>query len=203
MGNESTGADNNAMDSKRRPYFGMTGKRLNVWITIACTTAMTLFGYDQGVFGGIIVTPDFLNTMGNPNPTLQGTIVSLYDIGCFLSGSITWRFPIAFQLVFSFILLSTAPWLPESPRWLLAHDHYEEGLQVLAALEGNGATTKDDIIIDHAEEILAAARSQKAAAQSWSNILRGGGSNGMIQRLLLGAGTQWMQQLAGINVTSY
>jgi hypothetical protein len=42
-----------------------------------------LLGYDQGVFGGIIVTPNFLETMGNPNPELQGTIVSLYDIGCF------------------------------------------------------------------------------------------------------------------------
>lgn len=43
-------------------------------------------GYDQGVFGGIIVTPDFLDTMGNPNPNLQGTIVSLYDIGwCVMS----------------------------------------------------------------------------------------------------------------------
>ena len=38
-------------------------------------------GYDQGVFGGIIVTQDFLDTMGNPNSNLQGTIVSLYDVG--------------------------------------------------------------------------------------------------------------------------
>lgn len=72
---------------------------LNAWVTVACTTAMTLFGrflllkadyhlklclivgYDQGVFGGIIVTKDFLEQMGNPDPNLQGTIVSLYDIG--------------------------------------------------------------------------------------------------------------------------
>lgn len=44
-----------------------------------CTT-----GYDQGVFGGIIVTPDFLEQMGNPDPNLQGTIVSLYDIGWYV-----------------------------------------------------------------------------------------------------------------------
>lgn len=44
MGTESTSAGNNAMESKRRPYFGMTGTRLNLWITVACTTAMTLFG---------------------------------------------------------------------------------------------------------------------------------------------------------------
>jgi len=38
-------------------------------------------GYDQGVFGGIIVTRDFLDTMNNPDSNLQGTIVSLYDVG--------------------------------------------------------------------------------------------------------------------------
>lgn len=42
---------------------------------------MNLTGYDQGVFGGIIITPDFLETMGHPDAGLQGTIVSLYDIG--------------------------------------------------------------------------------------------------------------------------
>ena len=83
----------------KAPYFGLTGTQLNIWVTVACTTAMALFGeilidlvvyqllisisigYDQGVFGGIIVTQDFLDTMGNPNANLQGTIVSLYDIG--------------------------------------------------------------------------------------------------------------------------
>lgn len=36
-----------------QPYFGMTGNRLTFWVTIACATDMTLFGYDQGVFGTI------------------------------------------------------------------------------------------------------------------------------------------------------
>ncbi|RDB21956.1 Sugar transporter STL1 [Hypsizygus marmoreus] len=309
----------------KRPYLGMTGTQLNIWVTVACTTAMTLFGYDQGVFGGIIVTQDFLDTMGNPDPNLQGTIVSLYDIGCFfgamsafvfgegmgrkktfligvvimsigailqtcaysvpqmivarlitglgngyilyfflalqnsaltkhfpnsmntatapvwqsetskptwrgklvvfemimniagfslsnwmtygfsfLEGSIAWRFPIAFQLVFSVILFLTIPWLPESPRWLLAHGYEEEGVNVLVALEGGGVTSKDDFIIDQKEAILEAVRIEKETAPSWSNIVQGKtGDTGMVQRLLLGAGTQWMQQLVGINVTSY
>lgn len=50
-----------------RPYFGLTGTWLTVWVTVACATdmvslihhpqmtrltiAQTLFGYDQGVFG--------------------------------------------------------------------------------------------------------------------------------------------------------
>lgn len=34
----------------------------------------------------------------------------------FVGGPISWRFPLAFQLVFIFILFATVPWLPESPR---------------------------------------------------------------------------------------
>ena len=34
----------------------------------------------------------------------------------FTSGPISWRFPLAFQLVFMIILFATVPWLPESPR---------------------------------------------------------------------------------------
>ncbi|TKA40930.1 hypothetical protein B0A54_07842 [Friedmanniomyces endolithicus] len=43
-------------------YFGFRGGWLTFWVTVACATDMTLFGYDQGVFGGVIVTDDFLNT---------------------------------------------------------------------------------------------------------------------------------------------
>lgn len=84
--------DASTMTSEKVAYFGMTGTQLNIWVTVACTTAMTLFGYDQGVFGGIIVTQDFLDTMGNPNSNLQGTIVSLYDVGCFFGAIAAFAF---------------------------------------------------------------------------------------------------------------
>lgn len=47
---------------------------------------MTLFGYDQGVFGGVIVTQDFLDTLGLAGPShtsTVGTVTALYDVGCF------------------------------------------------------------------------------------------------------------------------
>ncbi|KAJ7689040.1 general substrate transporter [Mycena rosella] len=288
----------------KEPYLGITGTRLGGWVTVACTAAMVLFGYDQGVFGGIIITPDFLDTMGNPNASLQGTIVALYDIGClfgalaamvfgenlgrkktfligvvvmsvgalmqacaysvsqmivarvitglgngintatapvwqsetckpswrgklvvfemvmniagfslsnwmtygfsFVQGSASWRFPIAFQLVFSVIMLGTIPWLPDSPRWLLMHGYEAEGVEVLVALQGGGATAADDSIINQKLEILDAVRLERDSAPSWSDIFHmRAGETGMIQRLLLGAGAQLMQQLVGINVTSY
>jgi MFS family permease len=34
----------------------------------------------------------------------------------FTGGSVAWRFPLAFQYVFFFVLFATVPWLPESPR---------------------------------------------------------------------------------------
>ena len=34
-----------------KPYFGLRGNWLTFWVTVACATDMTLFGYDQGVFG--------------------------------------------------------------------------------------------------------------------------------------------------------
>ncbi len=122
----------------------------------------------------------------------------------FLSGSISWRFPIAFQLVFSVIMLATIPWLPESPRWLLAHGYEKEGVTVLAALEGEGTSIDDKHILAEKEEILEAVRIEREQRPPLKDILRGRtGNTGMVKRFLLGAGTQWMQQLVGINVTSY
>lgn len=107
----------------------------------------------------------------------------------FTHGSIAWRFPIAFQLVFSIVLISTVPWLPESPRWLLAHGYREEGVNVLVALEGSHATRKDESIINQTETILEAVRIEQETAPSWRDILKGRtGNTGMIQRLILGGG---------------
>ncbi|EGP88531.1 unnamed protein product [Zymoseptoria tritici ST99CH_1A5] len=65
-------------------YFGLRGGWLTFAVTVACATDMTLFGYDQGVFGGVIVTKDFLETLGiETNKSMQGTVTAIYDIGCF------------------------------------------------------------------------------------------------------------------------
>lgn len=41
--------------------------------------------YDQGVFGGVIVTPDFLDLLGiADDATMQSTVTAIYDVGCFL-----------------------------------------------------------------------------------------------------------------------
>ena len=115
----------------------------------------------------------------------------------FAKGSVAWRFPIAFQLVFSLIIFATVPWLPESPRWLFAHGYEQEGVAVLVALEGKEATAEDDIIISEKEEILEAVRLEREHAPSWQDILSGRtGDLGMIRRLALGAGMSVALQAA-------
>jgi len=79
--------------------------------------------------------------------------------------------------MFSFILFSTIPWLPESPRWLLAHGFEDEGVSVLVALEGDLATAQDETIVKQKDEILDAIRIERETEPSWKDILRGNTGN--------------------------
>lgn len=66
-----------------RKYLGGSGERLTVWISIAASTVLIFYGYDQGVFGNVLVSEDFLRTMGYPSTAAQGTMTSVYNLGCF------------------------------------------------------------------------------------------------------------------------
>jgi sugar porter (SP) family MFS transporter len=67
----------------------LEGRALTLGITATCGTAFLLFGFDQGVFGGILGNMMFLSTFNNPSPTIQGQIVSTFDIGCILGALMT------------------------------------------------------------------------------------------------------------------
>ncbi|KAI0391645.1 sugar transporter [Xylariaceae sp. FL0594] len=290
---------------KKQPYFGLRGKWLTFWITVACATDMSLFGYDQGVFSGVVITQDYLDVHGLNGPERINTlsiITSIYTIGCFLGalaaftagerlgrkktivvgtavmsvgavlqtssfsvphiivarivtgvgngintatapvwqtetsnvhnrgklvllemgmnifgfmlsnwinglsfvgGPIGWRLPLALQLVFCAILFVTVPWLPESPRWLIAHGRHDEASMILADLQDR--SVEDAVIIAERQEIIFSVEYERQHAVRWRDLLRGRAAAGTntVRRLLLGAGTQAFQQLGGINVMSY
>ena len=54
-----------------RKYLGGSGERLTVWISIAASTVLIFYGYDQGVFGNVIINEDFLHTFGYPSANMQ------------------------------------------------------------------------------------------------------------------------------------
>lgn len=123
----------------------------------------------------------------------------------FLGGAIAWRFPLAFQLIFIIILYATVPWLPESPRWLIAHGEEDEAFTILADLEG--MSEEDPFILTQHKEIVYAVQFEQQNGVKWRELLmnktgdRGGTKT--LRRIILGMGTQFMQQMSGINVTSY
>ncbi|KAK4497377.1 hypothetical protein PRZ48_011828 [Zasmidium cellare] len=295
-----------ATSQGRKPFFGLTGNWLTFWITVACATDMTLFGYDQAVFSGVVVTQNFLelhDLVGPSRTAVLSTVTAIYDVGCFFGaiiafsigerlgrrnmvligttimavgailqaasyglammfvgrivaglgngintatapvwqtetakanwrgklviiemmmniagftlcnwinyalsfhgGSLAWRFPLAFQFVFIFILYLTVPWLPESPRWLIAQDRHPEAVQILAALEDK--PVDDAYVVTQLREIDESVRYEKEHAIRWRDLLqlKITGDTHTVRRLLLGAGTQFMQQFEGINIMSY
>lgn len=62
----------------------ITGQPLRVLITLAASCGFLLFGYDNGVFSGLIVSSWFLKTFHHPDAGLLGTVSAMYNIGGFL-----------------------------------------------------------------------------------------------------------------------
>jgi MFS family permease len=59
----------------------LRGPALVVATTSVCSSAFLLFGYDQGVMSGVVVSKYWLTEMGHPSTVMTGTITALYDVG--------------------------------------------------------------------------------------------------------------------------
>jgi MFS family permease len=59
------------------------GTLLIAAITSVCSSGFLLFGYDQGVISGIVISQYWLDAMGDPSTLMIGTITALYDVGAF------------------------------------------------------------------------------------------------------------------------
>lgn len=62
--------------------FQLRGKALIAMILVTSGLDFLLFGYDQGLFGGILAGERFQRTLGHPTPTMTGLVTAIYDIGC-------------------------------------------------------------------------------------------------------------------------
>jgi sugar porter (SP) family MFS transporter len=133
-----------------------------------------------------------------------GTLIAYWiDFGCLYGPpELTWRFPIAFQLVFAMIVLGVTLGLPESPRWLMTKDRIEESRVILASLADK--PVDDEEVSMQLNVISDAIRASGGDGHSTPfKVLFTGGKTQHLRRLLLGAGSQMMQQLSGCNAVIY
>ncbi|AFR97888.2 monosaccharide transporter [Cryptococcus neoformans C23] len=132
-----------------------------------------------------------------------GTVIAYWiDFGLsFVNSSVSWRFPIALQILFALILIGGVMVLPESPRWLIAHGYDHEGLRVIAALDSKA---EDDpvAIADRNKVSDAIAAQQNVKSNRRRDILKGG-KNQHFRRAMVGASTQLFQQIGGCNAVIY
>jgi len=68
-----------------------------------------------------------------------------------IAGPMSWRIPIWLQMIFAGIVLVFSPFLPESPRWLMAHDRHEDALKVLEFYHGEGDRNNAFVQLEYQE----------------------------------------------------
>ncbi|KAM6523107.1 hypothetical protein FSOLCH5_003726 [Fusarium solani] len=65
--------------ASKKYFFGLRGKALRRQISFAGALGFLLFGYDQGVLGGLNAAEEFLHQFNNPSSSLLGTINAIYE----------------------------------------------------------------------------------------------------------------------------
>ncbi|KAK9777836.1 putative General substrate transporter [Seiridium cardinale] len=295
-----------------KKYFGLRGKALNYAVGIIAGCDFLLFGYDQGVMGGILTMTQFLTDFPDINPdeegisdalsttrsTNQGIAVAAYNLGCFLGaiitifisnplgrkrmimlgtsimvigailqasattlphlivgriitglgnggntstiptwqsetsrahkrgklvmiegalitcgimisywidlgfsfadGSVAWRTPLAFQIVFCIFILAFVWGLPESPRWLILKGREDDAREVLAILADKDIHDKEvsNEFISIKDTVL------EMNKGSFADLFTMGKDRNF-HRTVLGYTNQMFQQISGINLITY
>ena len=278
----------------------LRGKMLIAAITSVCSSGFLLFGYDQGVMSGVVVSKYWLAQMGHPSTLMVGTITALYDVGAvvgaimaaftaeplgrkrtllvgtailaigtilmgscyeriqmmvarvvtgmgigyitsvapvyqseispaaqrgwqvccqlttmlfglmlaywvnygffFHPGSVQWRFPLLFQLVFAVYILAVTPFLPDTPRWLMRHGAEKRGLVVLGRLRAKAV--EHPAVQREKDEILEVIMIESKEEGTWGDLFKSNGIQAH-KRFYLALGVQFMQQMSGINIVTY
>ncbi|KAH7398025.1 sugar transporter STL1 [Cadophora sp. MPI-SDFR-AT-0126] len=116
------------------------------------------------------------------------------------TSSYAWRIPTILQCMFLVPMLFILYIIPESPRWLAAHDRPDECLAVLQRLRG----AQDEVAVQrlHGEILHTVAYEASIGAGSWKDLLKNDHIKSQ-RRLLIACGIQAFQQLGGINAIIY
>lgn len=124
-----------------------------------------------------------------------------------LTGTKTWRVPIALQCVFIVVLMVCTLIIPDTPRWLASKGREAEAIAVLERLH-NKSVDSEEVQESFAGIQQALGHERAASSTGWKSLIAPGGGwkDDQIQtrkRLLLACFIQAAQQLSGINALIY
>ncbi|KAJ6786637.1 hypothetical protein PWT90_03727 [Aphanocladium album] len=129
------------------------------------------------------------------------TIASWINFGVRNSGQdFRWRFPLGWMVIPLLIVDVAIPFLPESPRWLIANGKREEAIDILCKLRGD-LTPSDPKITAEAQELEAIIEVNHHKRNNLLNIFLAGRYSGRLhlgRRAVMGFALQWIQQWTGI-----
>ncbi|KAF2663865.1 putative MFS lactose permease [Microthyrium microscopicum] len=108
--------------------------------------------------------PAYVSEMAHP--AYRGIMTGMYNCFWFIGGipgtfvpygtsqiksDMSWRIPLWTQMVYSGIVVLGALWLPETPRWLIAHGKDEEALEIMAKYHGEGDRDSPIVQLEYRE----------------------------------------------------
>ncbi|CAD6613486.1 HLJ1_G0046990.mRNA.1.CDS.1 [Saccharomyces cerevisiae] len=164
--------------------------------------------------GGIAVLSPMLISEVSPKH-LRGTLVSCYQLmitaGIFLgyctnygtktySNSVQWRVPLGLGFAWALFMIGGMTFVPESPRYLAEVGKIEEAKRSIAV--SNKVAVDDPSVLAEVEAVLAGVEAEKLAGNaSWGELFSS--KTKVLQRLIMGAMIQSLQQLTGDNYFFY
>jgi len=116
----------------------------------------------------------------------------------FIKGDLSWRLPLLMQCVMGGLLGLGSLIIVESPRWLLDHDHDEEGIVVIANLYGGGDIHNPRAREEFRDIKMDVLLQRQEGERTYSEMFKRYG-----RRVFIAMSAQALAQLNGINVISY
>ncbi|KAK4149378.1 putative lactose permease [Chaetomidium leptoderma] len=173
--------------------------------------ARAIIGF--GLPYAIVAGSCLIGELGYPKerPILTSLFNACYFIGAIVAAGTTygtqdipntwsWRIPSFLQMAPSLLQVIFVFFLPESPRFLMSKDRYEEAEQVLIKYHAEGNAESEFVKAEIAEIKTTLQIEMENSKRSWMDLLR---TSGMRRRVVIGSLLGLFTQLSGNVLISY
>jgi MFS family permease len=156
------------------------------------------------VYCSELAQPQYRGLMVGMNGVMIGlgySIASYMGLAFFYSHNVTaqWRAPLGLAPFFPILMLTILFFIPESPRYLLLHNHTEEAWKVVAKLHATKGDPQQEFARSEFYQMQKQSEADRKMETAWITILR---RPSYRKRLLLGMGFAFFGQSTGAFVVN-